>query len=220
MWSYVKRASALKLAGAAALSLAGVALLALAVTSSSTVTRLDAMASADLQVGGIEPVIAASLAVTALGATDTVLPLTVLAVGLLACCRQWHGAVALALSVGVTQAVVALVKDAVARPRPLANEAIADAGGSSFPSGHSATTAALFGVLALVALRSTHGWVRVAIACASIAVIAGVGVTRVLLGAHYPTDVMAGWLTGGTIALLSFALLLALRRAARRTAAA
>jgi undecaprenyl-diphosphatase len=130
--------------------------------------------------------------------------------------RLWHSAIALALAVVLTQLVVAVLKELVERPRPPANDAVTDAGGFSFPSGHSATSAALFGVLALVAARHLEGGARRAAAALGVALIAAVGVSRILLGAHYPTDVLAGWLTGGTLALGSVALLTWLRRTLRR----
>lgn len=198
---------------------AGAALVAFAVLTSATVVQFDVLTSAALNTHAAHSVVAVSWAVSALGGTETVLPATVVfAVALLAL-RLWHSALALALAVGLTQAAVALLKGIVERPRPAANEAVAEAGGFSFPSGHSATSAALFGVLALVAARHLEGGARVAAAALGVALIAAIGVSRVLLGAHYPTDVLAGWLTGGTIALACVALFTKLRGRLRRTQA-
>jgi undecaprenyl-diphosphatase len=198
---------------------AGAALLALAVLTSATVVRLDTFTSAAVHAHTADPLVALSFAVTLLGGTDAVLPVTIVcAAGLLAL-RLWHSAIALALAVVLTQGVVAIVKELVERPRPAANDAVTDAGGSSFPSGHSATSAALFGVLVLVAARHLEGRARDLATAFGGALIVAVGVSRILLGAHYPTDVVAGWLTGGTLALASMALLTWLRRSLRRTPA-
>ena len=195
---------------------AGVALVALAVLTSATVDHFDAVTSSVIHAHIAHSVAAVSWALSAIGGTETVLPATaVLAVALVAL-RLWHSAIALALSVAVTQATVALLKAIVERPRPAANAQMADAGGFSFPSGHSATSAALFGVLALVAARHLEGGIRVAAAALGVALIAAIGVSRVMLGAHYPTDVLAGWLTGGTIALASVAIATRLRRVRQR----
>lgn len=194
---------------------AGAGLLALAVLTSATVLRFDAFTSAAVHAHTADPLVAVSFAVTLLGGTEAVLPATAVGAVALVALRLWHSALALALSVVLTQLVVAVLKGLVERPRPAANEAVADAGGFSFPSGHSATSAALFGVLALVAARHLEGGARRAAAALGVALIAAVGVSRVLLGAHYPTDVLAGWLTGGTLALASVALLTWLRRVLR-----
>ena len=193
-------------------------LIALSVITSATVVHFDTFWSAALHAHAADPVVAVSFAISLLGGTDTVLPATaVCAVALLAL-RLWHSAIALALAVILTQLVVEVLKGIVERPRPPANEAVTDAGGFSFPSGHSATSAALFGVLTLVAARHLEGGLQRAAAAVGVALIAAVGVSRILLGAHYPTDVLAGWLTGGALALGSMALLTWVRRALRATA--
>lgn len=198
---------------------AGAALVALAVLTSATVVRFDALTSAAVHAHAADPLVAVSFAITLLGGTDTVLPVTAVCAAALVALRLWHSAIALALAVVGTQAVVALIKGIVERPRPAANDAVAEAGGFSFPSGHSATSAALFGVLTLVAARHLEGGARRAAAALGVALIAAVGASRIMLGAHYPTDVLAGWLTGGTLALASFALLTRLRRKLRLVSA-
>ncbi len=145
-------------------------------------------------------------------ASDTVLGLTALISLALVLRRNWHGALALAVSVGASQGIVAVIKHVVARDRPPGEDAIVQAAGYSFPSAHSATSVAFYGVLALIAGRELRGrgsriW---AIAGAG-ALCLGVGVSRVYLGAHYPTDVLAGWLLGCVIALGSWRGALALR---------
>ncbi len=157
---------------------------------------------------------AAIQAVTDLAASQTVLALTVLCAALLVLRRHWHGALALTVSVAACQAVVALIKHLVARGRPPGDDALVHAGGYSFPSAHSATSVAFYGVLGLIAAHELRGGLtrRSAIAAAGL-VCAAVGVSRVYLGAHYPTDVLAGWLVGCVIALGSWRAALALRAA-------
>lgn len=176
-------------------------LLGLAVVSSTTVAWFDALMASALQTHALDPVFEAGLVITTLGGTDIALPASFAAVAVLVALRLWHAGLALLAAVGLTQAVVELSKLLVERPRPAANAAGTEAGGFSFPSGHSATTAALFGVLAIVAVRHGGGGARHVTAGVGIAVILSVGLSRVVLGAHYPADVLAGWLTGGALAL-------------------
>jgi undecaprenyl-diphosphatase len=118
--------------------------------------------------------------------------------------RHWRGAIALAVAVASTQLVVEALKLAVERPRP--DHAIAESSGFSFPSAHSATSVAVYATLTLLAARAVNGRLRVAMAVAGGLVVVAIGLTRIYLGAHYPTDVLAGWLTGAVIVLGSWTL--------------
>jgi len=84
------------------------------------------------------------------------------------------------------------IKSAVARPRPA--EAWVAEGGHSFPSGHSAGTLALFGLLVWLLLPHLRRAWRLPLALAALALALGVGASRVLLRVHYASDVLAGWL--------------------------
>lgn len=185
---------------------AAASLIGLAAIVGGPLSRLDVMVSSAVHVHVGDPVVAAGYAITLLGGTDAVLPVTAAcAAGLLAM-RLWHSALALVAAVVLTQLVVQVAKGLVERSRPPANASVAEAGGFSFPSGHSATSAALFGLLALVAARHLQGRARLLVAGAGVALFLVVGASRVVLSAHYPTDVVAGWLTGGAIALGCLAL--------------
>jgi undecaprenyl-diphosphatase len=88
-----------------------------------------------------------------------------------------------------------LAKDLVARPRPI--EELEATLGFSFPSGHTLNSTTTYGLIALVAWRS-----RLPLAVRRSAVAIGitvpllVGLSRIALGVHFPTDVLAGWLAG------------------------
>jgi membrane-associated phospholipid phosphatase len=68
--------------------------------------------------------------------------------------------------------------------------------GASFPSGHSAAAAACWAAIALVATRRSRRPVRVAASGGAVAVALTVASTRVLLGVHWVTDVVAGLVVG------------------------
>ena len=175
-----------------------VAVLGTLVSFSASVTALDGAIGSLTRT---DRMAALAVDVSALASTDLILPLTGAAVVSLAVLRHWHGALTLALSVAGTQVVVQLVKLTVDRPRPAVNGAMTEAHGPSFPSAHSATAVALYATLALLLAHRCHGWKRAAVLGAGAAVVAAVGLSRIELGAHYPVDVLAGWLTGAALVL-------------------
>ena len=91
------------------------------------------------------------------------------------------------------------LKEGVRRTRPVLAHPVAHASGFSFPSGHALGSAAAYASLALVLPRRVHTSVRVALAVVVPAVVA---TTRVFLGVHFPSDVVAGLVLGWAIALL------------------
>ena len=97
-----------------------------------------------------------------------------------------------------------LLKELFQRPRPEVVPHLSEVMSLSFPSGHAMTSAAVY--LTLGALRDARSRPagRRRMYCMGFAMfLAGiVGVTRVYLGVHYPTDVLAGWLVGLSWALL------------------
>jgi len=89
---------------------------------------------------------------------------------------------------------VRVIKPLVGRERPL--DGLVQETGFSFPSGHSAGTAAVFGMLAWLAVRRLPAQQRPwAVALAAVLAV-GTGVSRVLLSVHYASDVLAGLLLG------------------------
>lgn len=187
------------------------------------VTQLSAVASADLATvqlihshttAGLTTLF---LGITELASTDVILLVSAGAALLLAARQHWRGAIALAISVLATQVVVTGAKALMSRPRPDGEAAVVDPSGFSFPSAHSASAVALYVMLALIAASAIRGRVRGPAWTAAIAVVMAVGLSRIYLGAHYPTDVLAGWLIGGVVVLSSWAL--CSRLPAGRTAA-
>lgn len=109
--------------------------------------------------------------------------------------RRWAASGFAALALLVPGPLVEAVKHLVGRARPHPPAALAHFGGLSFPSGHSAHVAADVALLWLL-LPGTTGWIRRAVLVVGVAVVLAVGCSRVALGAHYPTDVLAGWALG------------------------
>jgi undecaprenyl-diphosphatase len=100
-----------------------------------------------------------------------------------------------------------LVKDVVARPRPTMDPLVT-ASGYSFPSGHTLNSTVTYGLLALVAWRSRLTLaIRRAVVVAGVIVPILVGLSRIALGVHWPTDVLAGWLAGVAFVALAATLI-------------
>lgn len=142
--------------------------------------------------------------ITALGSM-IVLSLVVVigAVLLLASGRHRLAGLLVASSLAAT-AYSTLLKLVFDRPRPdLVAHGMATFT-SSFPSGHSLLSAAILltngGLLAFAARRESESWV---IGLASILLTTLVGLSRVYLGVHWPSDVLAGWLFGTVWACLT-----------------
>jgi undecaprenyl-diphosphatase len=93
--------------------------------------------------------------------------------------------------------VDSLVKVAVDRPRPVVDHPVATALGKSFPSGHAMSSVVTYGALLVVFLPMLRsGLRRVAVVATTVLVLA-IGVSRLLLGVHFVSDVVGGFVLGG-----------------------
>lgn len=138
---------------------------------------------------------------TNLGGTAALIPAMTLIGIVVAVRHRRHGHLRWAvlgflLTVGVGVVILNnTLKWVVDRDRP-AVEHLARAGGSSFPSGHSAAAAACWAAIALVAARRLPRGTRRFAAAAAVAIAVTVAASRVLLGVHWLTDVLAGLVVG------------------------
>src|SRR3569833_1166271 len=95
----------------------------------------------------------------------------------------------------------ALLKLLIDRPRPTLPSAIAHAPGGSFPSGHALTAVVGTATIVLILLPVLHGRWRVVAWVAAALVSLLSGACRVLLGVHFVSDVLAGWVLGAASGL-------------------
>jgi membrane-associated phospholipid phosphatase len=131
------------------------------------------------------------------GTVSTAVLLTVGAVGsyLMTKNRRWPAFFAGALvgSLGLAR----ILQPVVGRARPDLDPILEIASGA-FPSGHATASAVCFGALAyFAALSLRRPWSAISCVGAGLIVVL-VGMTRVYLGVHWPTDVIAGWALGAT----------------------
>jgi membrane-associated phospholipid phosphatase len=111
--------------------------------------------------------------------------------------REWREALAWVVIGTATLAVPEIIKRLVARPRPELWETLVHASGYSFPSGHAVASATFYPLLGWDVFRRRRAASRRAFTAGALFAIY-VGVGRLYLGVHWPTDVVAGWLLGFT----------------------
>ncbi|MEU9481512.1 phosphatase PAP2 family protein [Streptomyces sp. NPDC048191] len=116
----------------------------------------------------------------------------------------WWTALWLAATVAMATVVQQSVKSVVDRPRPVWPDPVDSARYAAFPSGHAMTATVACGLLLWLLHRFGAGRLprRTAVAAAVVSVV-GVGLTRVWLGVHWPSDVLGGWLFGAFMVFLA-----------------
>ena len=151
--------------------------------------------------------------ITGLGGLGVLTLLTLVAVGYLLLHRKGHTALYLALAIGGGILMSTLLKNLFDRPRPDLVPHGQVVYTSSFPSGHSMMSAVVFLTLgALLAGVQTDLRLRAYLLSVAALLALLVGASRVYLGVHWPTDVLAGWTAGAAWALLCWVIAEWLRR--------
>lgn len=139
---------------------------------------------------------------TSLGGTGVLVLLVTAASGYLFLLRDYRNLVVLLLAVIGATLISYLLKDVFGRPRPDIFETIYTYN-ASFPSGHALLAAATYLTLgSFLAEIQTRFRLKAFILLLSILVMLIVGFSRVYLGVHWPSDVLAGWTIGAVWALL------------------
>lgn len=111
---------------------------------------------------------------------------------------SWRPLLILALAMIGAVSLDNLVKFIIARARPASLFWAVSASGWSFPSGHATESVAVYLTLAnLCSHLQTRAVIRTLIYAAGFAAPFLIGISRVYLGVHWPTDVVAGWALGG-----------------------
>ncbi|WP_448163842.1 phosphatase PAP2 family protein [Bacillus thuringiensis] len=117
--------------------------------------------------------------------------------------RYYAAMIVYPMGILITHLVNKGIKEIVKRERPSLNEAL-DALGYSFPSGHAMLSIMTFGFLAYIIaanLKSIAGKCVITILMGI--VILSIGLSRVILNVHYPTDILAGYCVGGILLVIA-----------------
>ena len=142
--------------------------------------------------------------VTALGGFTVLTLITLLAATLLVTHRRRTQARVFVCAVILGQVLSAVVKLLVSRPRPDIVPHLDLVYASSFPSGHSAMSPVVYLTLAgIVAAGEMDRASKLLLLTLAPVLVAAIGVSRIYLGVHWPTDVLAGWSMGTAVALLA-----------------
>jgi undecaprenyl-diphosphatase len=111
--------------------------------------------------------------------------------------RKYHALLLLLAATGGALLLSLLLKDVIDRPRPDLIAHRSHVMTKSFPSGHAMLSAAVYLTLGVLLARLTTSLrLKLYFLCIALLLTLLVGVSRVFMGVHWPTDVMAGWAAG------------------------
>lgn len=146
---------------------------------------------------GSPKVEAAVMHISALGSGAVTTLVAAIAVAFLFLARRRRYALLVAAAALGTAGLMTLLKHLYSRERPTVVSHLDPPGGLSFPSGHSMISTALYLTLAVMIARTQteHRLRRFIIGTGCLLALL-IGVSRMYLGVHYPSDVLAGWTAG------------------------
>lgn len=151
--------------------------------------------------------------VTSLGGATVLLLVIFIVAGSLALMRKYH-AMWLVLIASITGQIAShLLKLSFDRDRPDVVPHLTEVSTTSFPSGHAMASAVVYLTLAAILMRLTPKWkLKLYILSIGLFMTLLIGMTRIFLGVHYPTDVLSGWAAGLVWALLCWVVALYLQK--------
>jgi undecaprenyl-diphosphatase len=151
--------------------------------------------------------------VTSLGSTTVLTLITLAVLGYLLIERKFQAALFLIAAIGGGTLLSTLLKLGFDRPRPDLVAHSVETFTASFPSGHALMSAVTYLTLgALLARVEEHARVKLYLLGVAVVLTVLIGISRVYLGVHWPTDVLAGWSIGAAWALSCWLIALWLQR--------
>lgn len=152
-----------------------------------------------------------ALIVSALGDVAAMMTMAVIGCAVLAWRGHWWPAGLVAIAAGGAAVLSPVTKQLVGRARPPVVDRLVPETNQAFPSGHALGSFVVVGILAVVVLtRLRHPLVRAVTIVGAAMFVVAVGVSRLYLGVHWPTDILGGWLMGALwlgICLLGYRIL-------------
>jgi undecaprenyl-diphosphatase len=140
--------------------------------------------------------------ISALGGFTVIFLVTAVASGFVILAGRWRALVILLASIGGASLLNELLKAHFDRARPNIATHLAQSWSSSFPSGHAMiSTAAYLTIAAIVSETQPSRPVRIYLIVLATLLAVLIGVSRIYLGLHWPSDVVAGWAGGAAFAL-------------------
>ena len=141
--------------------------------------------------------------ITALGGITVITLVTLASLGFLWLQRKRRAVWMVAFSVLGGALLMHGMKTAFGRERPSLVPHLVEVSSLSFPSGHSTLSAVIYLTLGVLLARTTPDRAtRIYVVAVAMLLVVLIGLSRIYLGVHYPTDVLAGWLVGSAWALL------------------
>jgi membrane-associated phospholipid phosphatase len=136
-------------------------------------------------------------AVTWLGGAQVLLAITLLAALALLVRRRVAHAALMGAALAGSEALNWALKAAFERPRPSFSDPLATAAGFSFPSGHAMVSLSVYGALAFVIAASAGSRrAQLLVVISATVLVLAIGFSRVYLGVHYASDVLAAYSAG------------------------
>jgi membrane-associated phospholipid phosphatase len=159
-------------------------------------TGLDNRIADELHEHATDPLTEFFKAVTTLGNGVVLAGVTAIAAYLLGRRRYYREAVLMVLAYVGAEVLSYSLKLAFARDRPFFTDPLATVSTYSFPSGHATVSVAVYGALCLVLLRRLPGPAGIVCLTATVLLVSLIGFSRLYLGVHFLSDVLAGFSVG------------------------
>jgi undecaprenyl-diphosphatase len=153
------------------------------------------------------------LNITALGSAHVVTLIALAVLGFLLIVKEWRTALVFAVAMIGGALGSTVLKELFERSRPEVVHRLVDASGLSFPSGHSLISAVVYPTLgALITRLVPQRPLKLYVIVVALLLMLLIGFSRIYLGVHYPSDVLAGWMLGLGWAIVCWLAMRALQR--------